>query len=931
MFRAVRGKQWLMIAGACALLFLAAGCGADRREPLLPDQSAAALALLDAPRDTVAFDRWVATGSAERLLDLRSDLLDAVYAPASVDTALQRRRVAALALVDGALARVCGLPVYRRETAALAALPPDSAAAARQRIRRLQEIFADPDLDMPTKLARIGALQAMLEAADHWDAAADGLYAMAPLQQDRGDGVSWASLHRRGLALARAHDLLPATCRAWGQLMMANMQRGWTPAERDTLRQLQDRARAARLARTSSYLLTLQGYDAFNQGRYATARALFEDGIAVCRDLGDPAQALATMDMLLRMYGLFECWDQVDQLLVRARAMQQERAARPSAYVGGILSDVRHRSLAARSLAAHGRLDEAHVAFADAFALASRLPYAETEYLGQQWFTALMDADRPDLAAEAIATVGREAEPHPGGPIGLRLPLWRAWLAWRGGDPVLAAAQLDSFAARADASNPVLLGNLPLRQAALQARVLAVDDAAAADRALAQGWNDLLMRLRRHEASPEAYLDLARNGQLRSAAHDILGRDADVGYGLELLWRRTFLVRWPAPPAPAADGRLAEAARSLAAAACGELGDRDAIHCLYRVERDRVVCWTADGGSVSRRVLDVTPQELQAEVADVLDQLSRDPGDADAPLPGDLADALAALARRLLPARVLEPDRRPRALYVSGDATLAQVPFSPLNLDQGGGYLPLVAAMDVAWLRGGPMPAAGDRAGRATGSLVVADPTLDASTRRRFSLPAGLPGATAEMAALSGRLPEARVLSGDRATRPQVVASWEDADVFYFVGHAVREAEVPFSAWLPLAAADSADVYPGLDLADVLSAHLDRCRLVVLSGCATGAPYVDGLSATPSLGDAFLDAGAGAVIQTFWRVRDEGAVLEPERILAAWQEGGLDLPAAVSAERRRALQGPRGVRHPFGWAAWTLKSAWLPPACGATP
>ncbi|MBE0566626.1 MAG: CHAT domain-containing protein, partial [Krumholzibacteria bacterium] len=181
----------------------------------------------------------------------------------------------------------------------------------------------------------------------------------------------------------------------------------------------------------------------------------------------------------------------------------------------------------------------------------------------------------------------------------------------------------------------------------------------------------------------------------------------------------------------------------------------------------------------------------------------------------------------------------------------------------------------------------------------------------------------AELAAISGRLPAARVLTGPRATGPAMTSAWDDAQVIYFIGHAVRDAEVPFSAWLPLAAAASGDPYPGLDLQDVLAARLDRCRLVVLSGCATGAPYVDGLTTTPSLGDAFLDAGADAVIQTFWRVRDEGSVVEPQRILAAWQEDGQDLTAAVSAERRRAMQGPHGIRHPFDWAAWTVMSAWF--------
>ena len=919
MFQRPLGKSLFPAIAVCLVL---AACARphDELAALLPTVDPQVTALLARPEGP-DLPRWAAAVSADRLIDLRTTLLDAVYAPTPPTPEGRALLVPALDAVDRILLDACGLPSYAAESRLLADLPPDSAVAAVSRHRRQQAVFADPAIAAGSKRAIITTLQAQLLATGCVRGAAEGWYDLAVLSQREGGGSDWTRLHRASLDLARRHDCLPEACRAWGQLMMFNMERGWTAAERDTLHGMLARTREARLAAASTFLLSLQAYDATNRGRYATARVLFEDGIAVCRDLGDPAKALPTVDLLLRVYAVLGCWNQVDQLLVRAQQMQSELEETPGPVAGQRLSQVRHASMAARSLAARGLSDQAHEAFARAFADAVQLPYAEAEYLGQHWFTAMMENGRADLAAEAMAAV--EAIAQPRGPVLLRLPLWQAWLDWQRGDLTAAEASLERFEAAAAGQSPLLLANLGFQHDALQARVVAPRDPDAAAAILTTGWSDLFRHIHGREANSESYLDLARNSHLRTAAQDLLGDDPELGYGLELLWRGTFLPRWPVPADPAEPG-LVPAALALARRAQAELGARDAVHCLYQVQRNRVVRWTASAAGFDCQVLPAPPDRLRAMVTGLLARLGHDPGDPEAPVPADLAAELATLAQEILPPGLFDEASRPRSLFVSGDSFLAQVPFSPLNLATGGGYLPLVQVMDVAWLRDGPAAARPSLPASACGeALVVADPTLDPGTRRRFGLPAGLPGAATELMTISSRLPTAKVLSGDRATRPAVVATWEDANVLYFVGHAVRDAEVPFSAWLPLAAADAHDPYPGLDLQDVLSAHLDRCRLVVLSGCATGAPYVDGLSSTPSLGDAFLDAGAGAVIQTFWRVRDQGSAFEPQRILASWQDGELDLAAAVSAERRRALRGTGGIRHPFDWAAWTLKSPWF--------
>ena len=77
----------------------------------------------------------------------------------------------------------------------------------------------------------------------------------------------------------------------------------------------------------------------------------------------------------------------------------------------------------------------------------------------------------------------------------------------------------------------------------------------------------------------------------------------------------------------------------------------------------------------------------------------------------------------------------------------------------------------------------------------------------------------------------------------------------------------------------------------------------------------------PALGDAFIDAGAGLAVQTFWDVRDDQAREMMTRFVVEWEEGSTSLHVirALNRTRRAAMSGPNGVRHPFNWAAYSVK------------
>lgn len=916
--RALAHGAGLAVCGWAACLLFGSGCGPQRAdlEELLPDLEPEVAAVLVEP-DGPAFAAFVATASTDRLIALRQPLLGALYGPAPIDSGARARLAGALAGIERALAESRGLATYAEESAFLSLQPDSTVRRIMAQRLDIQDVYESADLQAADKIERLRQLQDQLLAAGDAHGALGVWRQLAILEHRRNDLPAAVALQRQAYDQARRLGRLAEECRAWGQLVMARLGDGLAASQRDTLHLLIEGSRRARLAAVTSHLLTLHGYDEFRRGRSAASRAAFEEGIEVCRDFGEPAAAVPAMVLLMRLYATLECWEQVEQLLERANGLLDEAAAGEWRSVEERLRRAQLDNLAARRLAALGRADAAHAVFRQTFDIANTLPFAEVGYVGRQWFQSMMDADRLDLAGEAFAVLEPASAAGDLPLLALRVPLWRAWLDWRRGDLAGAAAHLSRFRGDGLVNAPAAVAGLEFPYLALQARVLWAHDRQAAEDTLRAGWRALQARLLAHEPGSEAYLDLNRNPHLRWAAQDLLGDDPQVGYGLELLWRNAMLRRAPS----LADGAtLSGAAAAAAALATDRLRQTGAVHLVYRLRSDGIVRWTADGAGIEQALLDIPPGDLRARLAAVLPRLAQDPGDLDVPMPQDLANELSDLAGLLLPDRFFRRETRPRRLYVTGEGFLTQIPFAALAVGAPGAYEPLIATTDLAAVRHG-LPA---RVGRDNVRvLVVADPVLDPQTRRRFGLAAQLAGARDELAGIVQGLPAVAVLQGEAATRERISAVWDEAAVIYFIGHAITDPLVPFFSWLPLSADGSTTSPPGIDIKDILSHRLVGCEAVFLSGCATGAPYVDGYTTAPSLGDAFLDAGAAASVQTFWEVRDQHAKTEPDRMLISWRRGEADLIGAVSNELRRAMRGPRGVRHPFAWAAWSVQVAGL--------
>jgi CHAT domain-containing protein len=261
-------------------------------------------------------------------------------------------------------------------------------------------------------------------------------------------------------------------------------------------------------------------------------------------------------------------------------------------------------------------------------------------------------------------------------------------------------------------------------------------------------------------------------------------------------------------------------------------------------------------------------------------------------------------------------------LLVSADRSLARIPFDVLGVSVDT-YVPLGHTWDVAWLCGLFNPASRRPGSQSAGvsALVLADPRPSPEVLRRFAEGTGLPLAIHEAALVARLVPGSMLLTGVEASGPALFGAWENARYLFIAAHVIRDPEIPFISFIPLGTAGSGHglAESTLDDPEIRRADLSRCELVVLSGCGSGAPFVDLSTDAASLGESFLDAGAHAVVHTAWAVRDDDASRLMESFVRHWRERGLGPVQALNAAKREAAaDSTRNIVDPASWGAFSI-------------
>lgn len=773
----------------------------------------------------------------------------------------------------------------------------------------LDSLQNDAGMSLDEKLRRYAEYERQCErfGYERLIAAMDGSRARDVMQI--GDLAARGRYLRTALARAKKLEERIMICQFLGELGDIHRVEG----DRDSMLQcylegiaIADRHRIPeQAARLRSFLASAY----IDEGRLSLAADLLRDAQTACRRFGGGPYEVRTVFRSMKLFADLACWDIVGSQSKRLPVLL--RALRRAGHYTGRERYVLDAELwNARLLARNGAPARAAEVMTSLLGrMRSTHGREGLPLIHRERAQALLEAGELEAAAKAVAEGLAYADSFHTPEDAVDLAITRVRVALAAGDVDLAVPALADARRRAaevgtaaSASNAVLTA---CTLDALEARIaLARGHRDVAMRAVDRGMRRLRHRLAELDGSPPSYLFPGKVDELRRVAHEALESDGPASLGLELSWRSlpSVLGREPLP----------------AAIPAVQPSDPDdgTLRIVFTRTDTGIVRWTRIGADVRREVLACSASECERLVYRFMHLVSTDPIRPESPPPAELQKLAKRLGTCLLPPE-LRGGPRHRVL-VSADGPLARVPFEALDAGGGTAYVPLLAIHDVAYAR----PVAPRPRGRGSASSLFLIGARDEGMGPSGAGSTDLNAVESEIAAAKQCLPAGPLLRSTAASKRDVLDAMRRASVVYIAAHQARDAQVPLFAYFPMSfgarPASLEDRY--LDLSDLRGVDFSGCDLAVLSSCASGEPYVvDGRSG-PSMADVILDAGANTAIHTRWRVRDDQAATIAPRLAGNWVRARSrdDAIAIWAAERRVAIRGARGVRHPFGWAAWSV-------------
>ena len=284
------------------------------------------------------------------------------------------------------------------------------------------------------------------------------------------------------------------------------------------------------------------------------------------------------------------------------------------------------------------------------------------------------------------------------------------------------------------------------------------------------------------------------------------------------------------------------------------------------------LCRSPEGPLMIRPTADARVQRLPVTATHLRQLIAQSRRELRA---GDAGDAVQELAEILLP----RLDHGPEPIWVASDGLLAGAPMSAIGAVATGTHSRPPAFRELVWRRQAPPP----RAAEHRDIVSIADAQGD------------LPWASREVERGEASL----WLRGEQAVRDSLELE-APCGLLHVGVHARRELGEP-----QLMFADGP-----MGPLEIQQLHLPGAPLVLLAGCFTAAA-MSGKGVERSLADAFLRAGASAVIATHWPVSDRELHTFVRAIVEAWP---FDSAAKQVAEICDAL-----------------RTQGLPPSCWAAP
>ena len=322
----------------------------------------------------------------------------------------------------------------------------------------------------------------------------------------------------------------------------------------------------------------------------------------------------------------------------------------------------------------------------------------------------------------------------------------------------------------------------------------------------------------------------------------------------------------------------------------------------YAQLNDAIVLWAFDDRGISFRRIS-TPLEKVKVVSERFVRLCSDPTTDTALVQGDGKKLYEWLISPI--ESLLVPGR---TIWVEPDGELSFIPFQALVTPDGSA---LLERLPVAY-RGsaiGPQRVEEPHVENSDQALIATVSLLAPPSSSRALPP--LPDADREAADIASLFPHHTLLLNGGATPDLLRTELRRAAIFHYAGHYVPAGGANSTVLGSALAKEPAGASTLGVRPDFL---LGRCKLVVLSACATGSWEKLGLYDPDGLVRPLLRSGARRVIASRWNVDSSVTAKLMDDLYSALLSGRTSVDALRAASLRLA-EDPQ-YRHPYYWAGF---------------
>jgi CHAT domain-containing protein/tetratricopeptide (TPR) repeat protein len=326
----------------------------------------------------------------------------------------------------------------------------------------------------------------------------------------------------------------------------------------------------------------------------------------------------------------------------------------------------------------------------------------------------------------------------------------------------------------------------------------------------------------------------------------------------------------------------------------------------YAVFNDRVLIWLISRTEIHVAEQSIPVAEMESRIQRYLQRVTSKSAD-------DETVKLAKELFELLISPVADKLERDQMLCLIADKILFRVPFAALISPKTNRFLiedhPLLSAPSATVFVNQTENSRQREQIEREEILSIGNPQF---SRGNYPELADLPSARLEADKIGAlyALDAAKILTGKKATKTQVLADLNNADVVHYAGHYVPNSKSPALSRLLLASED-------LQVGEINRENLTRVRLLILSACDTGIENFYQGEGMIGAARAFLGTGVPLVVASQWSVDSDATADLMVKFHRYRKQQNMPTVAALRQAQIDMLTSENErFRHPYYWAAF---------------